>query len=125
MRKFEKIVEQMYQQGMDMLLSNGNVQPASFIIKGNNIIVIPFPNYMWTDANKRMVAGSAICEMAREMDADAVSIITECWMLEMKSRDDYKGGPLSDNPDSVEMLVMFYIEAEGTKGILSGKIQRF
>lgn len=125
MRKFEKIVEQIYQQGMDMLFSNGNVQPASFIIKGKNITVIPFSEHMWSDAGKRMAAGSAVCEMAREMDADAVSIITECWMLEAKSRDEFDGGSISDNPDSVEMLIMFYMEADGVSGILSGKIQRF
>jgi len=127
MRRFEKEAEELFRIASNNLLIDGHVMQQGFMLTEEAFGLIMIPGEFWQNSEVRAQTGTAICELAREKNAQAVFIISEIWRLEGNDEEEIKEAAkdtLANHQDSTEHLVLFYQEADGTFGLLTSKIYR-
>lgn len=116
-------------ESAQMALPEQKQIPLTFmLIKDNSIIPVMAP-----DVPKEVIS-EILGEILRNTDADAIFCICEAWLLmkdESKNldanRDNYLDGynSVSEHPDSVECLILSYMDAYGKHpALIRGKIKK-
>lgn len=119
------VVQKIFDTASMQLAEEGKVNPIYFIVKEDFFKpVLPDPN---TDFDMKQYS-SAITNMAHEVNADAVILISEQYTINIEKTDPRSRALLdglikpSDQPDREESLVVVYIEANGKTASLFGTI---
>ena len=121
----KNVVQQIFNTASMQLAEEGTVSTVYFIVKDNAIRpVFPDPEKQLNMAEY----SSAIVNMAHEINADAVILLSEQYTVNISKSDPRKQALLdgfikpSEQPDKEESLVVIYIEANGKTTSLFGKI---
>ena len=126
MDKEEKeMSEELFNTLSIVLAEQGQVSPIYFIIKDK--MMNPVAGYPGIAIEH---LASVTVNMAHEVEADAVVIVCEQWMVEMKKgskeAQDYLDGTKkpSESPDAKAYLTLTYMSKTGEANSLIGKIRK-
>lgn len=119
------VVQKIFDTASMQLAEEGKVNPIYFIVKEDFFKpILPDPN---ADFDMKQYS-SAITNMAHEVNADAVILISEQYTVNIEKTDPRSQALLdgllkpSEQPDREESLVVVYIEANGQTASLFGTI---
>ena len=121
----KNVIQQIFDTASMQLAEEGSISTIYFIVKDNGIKPV-FP-----DPERKLDMeeySSAIVNMAHDINADAVILLSEQYTVNIAKTDPRKQALLdgfikpSEQPDKEESLVVIYIEANGKTTSLFGKI---
>lgn len=111
MQNLKEISEKIFMVASDILATNKSVEPKYFLIKDG--AVLPLPAFFDNEPMKEATI-HAIWEVCKKIDADAIILASEAWMVLTDNID--IDCPPSKHPDKVEMLSVTYMNKDGTDG---------
>ena len=124
-QKDKEMSEEVFNGASMVLAEEGRVSPMYFIVKERMMNpVVPYPGI-----TVQQLANAAV-NMAHEYNADAIVLICEQWMVEMKKgskeAQDYLDGTKkpSESPDAESYLTLTYMDKTGDAESLIGKIRK-
>lgn len=114
----KEICDTLFQIASEKLFADGYFQITFFIVEDTNIIYVPelFP---LVNARERSIMGSIVCEAAKKINADAVVMVSESWMV--KDEKEINCAP-SEHPNRFDILMLTYMEANGSGGIIKDRV---
>lgn len=119
------VVQKIFDTASMQLAEEGKINPIYFIVKDDLFKpILPDPN---VNFNMKEYS-SAIVNMAHEVNADAVILISEQYTVNIPKTDPRSQALLdgllkpSEQPEREEGLIVVYIEANGQTASLFGKI---
>lgn len=123
----KNVVQSIFDTASMQLAEEGTVSTVYFIVKDDNIRPV------FSDPEKQLDMqqySSAIVNMAHEVNADAVILLTEQYTVNIPKEDPRSQALLdglikpSEQPDKEESLIVIYIEANGQSESLFGIIDQ-
>lgn len=117
-----KLIRQIYESSKQNLERDGFLNPACFIIRGDEVTVVDVRDLMKGDDNKDKFA-AALRSTLQSVGATGVLLLTEAWFLDAAEADEYQNNPgkyprPSEHPKRKEAV---HFNFEDLNGPIQGK----